>query len=390
MKKLFAYIFLGVMLGSCIYPYTPELESDPERTLVVDGQILVGGISTFRLNYLTPLTSWYSLLHDSPQDGYNGYTSWIPFGTVWVEDEEGNRYGMQENVPTNYFRIDTGNATLGKRYRAVVEVDGEHYTSSWLDPNPAPVITDITFDADEYNVYVYVDLDSGLEGSGYIGFLYEETWQFHSDFYPEYEVIPGSWTYRNTMESQFEYSYYWCYRTLNSQQIVLLDYSNFEGGQVKKFPIQVFPRTDSRNHKRYSINVKAFALSKEAFQYNKQMQEMSEIGGDLFSPDPGALQGNLTCESNPDKDVLGMVLAGDVTSKRAFLYNTYLIRRPVSFDFVMVTQEEMPLYYYDMNYRPVQETHTEELGTFIGWGPHRCINCVEAGGYQETPDFWID
>ena len=376
MKKILFHIFLAAGLTGCIYPYTPDLEETASETIVVDGKILIGGTSTIQLSYVTPL------------EGQVGYYAW-PRGKAWIEDEQGNRYGST-NVGSYTLSIDTRDAPMGRNYRAVVEADGETYTSDWLTPDPAPTITNISFVADDNNVVVYVDLDAGLGGSGYIGFTYEETWEFHSDFYPEWDVNPGSWTYINLMESQFEYPYYWCWRSMNSPQMVLLDYSGFQGSEVRRFPLKTFSRTNSRNHKRYSINVRAFALSKDAYLYNKTLQEISEIGGDLFSPDPGAMPSNLTCESNPEKKVMGMVLAGNVVTQRAFMYNQYLISIPAYYDFVKVEKDEMPIYYNNMNFRPVKEVHNEENGSFIGWAPHRCINCIEAGGTQERPDFWED
>ena len=148
-----------------------------------------------------------------------------------------------------------------------------------------------------------------------------------------------------------------------------------------------FPRTDSRNHRKYSILVKAFALSREAYDFNRQLEEMSEIGGDLFTPDPGALPSNVVCESNPEKKAMGMVLAGTVCSKRTFFTSTYYIQRAPVADFVDVASADYEYYYNELNYRPIQKVSGDN-GYFNGWGPHRCINCVEAGGTLEKPDFW--
>ena len=375
MKKILLYILLGAALTSCIYPYKMDLESNPDQTLVVDGKILVGGTSTIRLSYLLPLT---------------GNATGVARGRAWVEDDQGNRYGNQETALSNNIQINTMDAPLGRRYRGVVECDGETYVSDWLDPDPAPVIENISFTADETMVTVNVDLNVGLEGSGYIGFMYEETWEFHSDFYPEFLVSPGSWTYMSTMEGQFEYPYYWCWRSASPQSMVLLNYTSLEGTNVRKFPLKSFSRYDSRNHKRYSINVRAFALSEAAFKYNKQLEEISEIGGDLFSPDPGALPSNLICESDPQRDVMGLMLAGNVTSKRAYMSSDFLIYREPVYDFVDVALADRPFYYNQLNFRPVKEVRTPENGVFVGWGPHSCINCIEAGGTQTRPDFWED
>jgi hypothetical protein len=398
MKKLLLYIALGAGLASCIYPYSPDLESDPERTLVVDGQILIGGISTFRLNFVMPL--------EGPSAG-------VALGNAWVEDDQGNRYDrmpdyvVQYDSPggsyyggggyaessmglSNNIRVNTLNAPLGCKYRAVVECDGETYVSDWIEPHAAPEIKNISFGADDTSVTVYVDLDAGLDGSGYIGFMFDETWRFHSDFYPEYLVTnTEKWTITPTMELQFEYPYYWCWRNMDNQSVVLLDYTSFEGNIIQKFPLKSFPRTDSRNHQRYSINVKAFTLSKEAFQFNKEMEEISEIGGDLFTPDPGAIPGNFTCETHPEKEVMGLVLAGDVTSKRAFMGGEYYIYHEPYYDFAKVTEDQMPRYYYDMGWRPIKLVRSDE-GDYIGWQHESCINCLLRGGYQTKPDFWED
>lgn len=397
MKKLLLYIALGAGLASCIYPYTPDLESDPERTLVVDGQILVGGISTFRLNFVMPL--------EGPAAG-------VALGNAWVEDDQGNRYDRLPDYVyydydspgngyggdslkgsmglSNNIRVNTLNAPLGRKYRAVVECDEETYVSDWIEPHAAPEIKNISFEADASTVTVYVDLDAGLDGSGYIGFMYDETWRFHSDFYPEYLVTnTDSWTITPTVELQYEYPYYWCWRNMENQSVVLLDYTSFEGNTIMKFPLKTFSRTDSRNHQRYSINVKAFTLSKEAFQFNKEMEDISEIGGDLFTPDPGAIPGNFTCETHPEKEVMGLVLAGDVTSKRAFMGSDFYIHYEPYYDFARVSPEQMPTYYFDMDWRPIKLVRSDE-GDYIGWQHESCINCLLRGGYQTKPDFWED
>ena len=403
MKKILLHIVLGAALTSCIYPYKMDLESDPERVLVVEGKILVGGTSTIRLSYLMPLEG--SLLAS-----YDGNSTVVPMGTGWIEDELGNRYErfpiypvsdwvgpgepsspVPATYPTNNIQIDTYNAPLGRKYRGVVECDGETYVSDWLEPDPAPQIEDITFTADDSSVTVNVDLNTGLEGSGYVGLMYEETWEFHSDYYPEYMIFPPNWgSYVSTMEMQSEYPYYWCWRSSSPQSMILMDYTNLDGSTVRQFPLKRFSRSDSRNHKRYSINVRAFALSKAAFSYNKQLQEISQIGGDLFTPDPGALPSNLVCESNPERKVMGLMLAGDVTSKRAFMYGDYYLYREPVYDFVDVPAEKQEQYYYGFNYRPVKDVRTPENTVYVGWAPHRCINCIEAGGTQTRPDFWED
>ena len=372
MKNCLISMLAALCAVSCIYPYQPDISQDVNKTVVVDGNILVGGISTISVGYLSPL---------------DGYLWDAPRASAVIEDDQGNQYRPSGAVSSSsylYIPTDSPQALAATSFRAVVTVDGETYVSDWTTPDPAPVITDIHFSADDNNVYVTADLETPLENPGYMGFLYEETWEFHSDFYPIWFVNTETWAYETTQE---DYPYYWCYRTYTPMRVVLADLTNLKGGIVRNIPVNEFSRYDGRNHKRYSILVKAFALSKEAYQFNKQMQEMSDLGGDLFSPDPGALEGNLVCESDPTREVMGMVLSGRVTTRRAFLDDRYQYVRRFSYPLVEVPLEEMPLYYYDMDFRPIDYMEIDGQRV-MGWAPERCINCIVAGGTQIKPDFW--
>lgn len=373
MKKFVLTACAALLAGACVYPYNPELEEkDQEKQLVVDGKILVGGNSTIVVNYLQPL---------------GASSTGVPLAEAWIEDSQGKQI-LPENghARGSYFVISTPDGPEDAQYRVVVKCDAETYVSEWLTPDPAPEITDIRFTADEGYVHVLVDLDTHMERPGNYGFMYEETWEFHSDFYPELFINPDTWEYYQPMGG---YPFYWCFRNSAPQNLVLLGTESLQtdGGIIRGVPVQSFARTDTRNHRKYSILVKAFALSDEAYSFNRQLEEMAEVGGDLFTPDPGALPSNMVCESHPEKGVMGMVLAGRMSSKRVFFTSPYLIRRSATADFVDVPQSEMAYYYYELNYRPVQKVAGEQA-YFNGWAPHRCINCVEAGGTLEKPDFW--
>ena len=183
------------------------------------------------------------------------------------------------------------------------------------------------------------------------------------------------------------YVNYWCFRSDSTKSVVMLDYSNLEGDVVKTFPVKSFSRADSRNHRRYSVNVKAFSLSKDAYDFSRKLRDMSNVGSDLFTPDPGVLKGNLHCETDPQKDVMGIVMAGQMTSRRAFMNGQYAKQIQAYVPYVFVEKEEMPYMYYDRMYRPIRLLPTKD-SVDVGWAPIRCIDCVEAGGTLTPPDFW--
>ena len=373
MKKRLSYILLFACLASCVYPYDIELGSgENDHILVVDGEILTGGTSTIRLSYLTPLVQDYSN-EEKPQ------------AKAWIEDEDGNKYSGTKTL-RDRFSIPMLNARPNKNYRAVIEADGETYVSDWQKPDYGPTVTDIYFDADRNFVTVHAQIESGLNDTGYAALTFEETWEFHSEFPAQIFVNTQTWAYEAI---DYDYPYYWCFRNAESPERILVDYSRHLAGSWA-YPVQRFARTNNRNHRRYSILVKVIALSEEAYNYNKQVQNQARSGSDLFSPEPGAMRGNLRCLSQPEKQVMGLVTAGNVSYKRAFLDSRYLINtRPNEASLHAVTLEEMPYLYYEQGERPIANIHVDGMGTTVGWGPERCINCVLAGGYQQKPSFWI-
>ena len=377
MKKSLYLLAAALCAASCVYPFKTELKSDESRTLVVDGNIMVGGISTIQLSYVLPLERTATASVSA---------------SAWVEDDQGNRYypsgGPSVRGDFLYIPTDSEQAQRATSFRAVVEADGETYTSEWTTPAPAPQITNLHFEADELYVTVMADLETGIENPDYLGFIYEETWEFHSDFMAEYELVYNGRRWR-AVQLEGPYPHYWCYKTRTPMQIVLADVSHVEAGAIKDVPVWSFPRMDKRNLKKYSILVKAFALSGEAYRYNKQLQQVSEQGGDLFSPDPGYMEGNLVCSSNPQKDVMGLVLSGRVSSRRAFLDSRYSQYMDPDERMLGEVPAEDWADTYEMGYRPVKYIQSD-WGPYLGWGPMRCIDCIADGGTQEKPDFWED
>ena len=377
MKRLpLLLILFFACLGSCVYPYDSLPESRKERTLVVDGRILIGGISTINLNYVIPLSA---------------NSTFPPSGTAWIEDNLGNTFKSASNASSSSFSIPTDTPAAGATsYRTVVEVDGERYVSDWVTPDDPPVIENINFEADDDNVSVMVDLGTGSSRTGYAGFLLEENWEFHADEFPRSYIHTDTWEYftdHEIAEIDSVYYHYWCFRGDTAKSVVMLDYSGLEGDVVKSFPVKKFSRTDSRNHRRYSINVRAFSLSKDAYEFGRKLREMSNVGSDLFTPDPGTLKGNMHCETDPLQDVMGIVLAGKVTSRRAYMHGQFAKQVQAYVPYIFVEKEDMPSLYFNRKYRPVRLLPFEDTLN-VGWAPIRCIDCVEAGGTLAPPDFW--
>ena len=386
MRKLLSFLAISLCAAACIYPYTPDLEEAPEGVLSVDGSICIGETSTVYLGLLSSL--W-------PSEQNNSSSTPSPQAEVrvWVEDDQGGQYpGVSDGSggKLGTVSIDTKNAPADRRYRLCIDALGATYTSDWSDLLEPPVIKEVQIDADNNNVNVSVNLDGGTDGTGYMILNYEETWEFHVDYPVTFEVNTDTWVI--TPLEDPDYSRFWCWKSNRNNMNYLVDYSAMADDGVTGYPLLSFPRTDNRNHKRYCVNVKARTISPKTYRFLKNLQDISSGGDNLFTPEPGEIAGNLHCESDPERMVLGYVLFSKTASKRVFLDSRYLKHTPLT-PLIYIHKEKYPSYYargylpLNQNMDPARDPST--AGPY-GWGTKRCYDCVAAGGTKRKPSYWDD
>ena len=378
-NKILIIVISHFGLASCIYPYDGKLTGTNEDIVVIDGNIVAGGTSTVNLSKVLSFA-----------EGAR-YDSEAAKGKAWIEDDAGGKYypSSPEEISSS-LTINTENAPEGRKYRLVANVEGKIYSSDWLDVVKAPIIEDIEIglSKDRTDVDVKVTVRGGEGASGFIGLSYDETWEFHADYECRYELDTLRWRVFPRMSP---YPNYWCWKHESSQGTILMDYSELDDDRVTSYKLLSFPTTSKRNHKRYSINVKAVNLPEVTFKYMKNLESISKGQGSLFSPNPGEMVSNVRCESDPSVRVLGYVTALLEASKRVFIgskFYTY-VEPPITYLFVPA---DIPESYGYGNYPVDLMTLPKgEMGadlTTVFWGPLRCMDCVVEGGTKQRPDFW--
>ena len=184
MYRISLLISILMLLSSCVYDYEPK---DPrigglENTLVViDGDIIVGGITKVRVSFSESLTT------ESLDD--------VPPGTaVWVESETGELYaGRQAEDASNRFEVNTEDLESDNRYRLVVSIpDRGEYISGYKEVMISPPIDEITWSFAPDNSYANIEVTthSAQEGNLYCKWNYTENWESPSVFKSLAEYIP--------------------------------------------------------------------------------------------------------------------------------------------------------------------------------------------------------
>ena len=407
MKKILSLLAVLTLATACIYPYQPDLEDAPEGILVVDGNLMVGEKSQVRIGFMSSL--W-----PKPGQSQSGelvyYTRAAGTGSVrvWAEDDGGGVYEGALDMaassaanPNTPFSIDLENAPDDRSYRVCVQAGNDRYSSDWIKPLAPPVIKNVTFGIPKLttgktDVTVSASLDGGPDATGYLLLTYEETWRFHAEYYPNYIYIPASNSVTERVYPAWDR--YWCWKISDKGTQVPVDYTGMTSASLKSFPFHSFSRYDNRNHQRYSILLTARTIDKDTYMYLNHLEESTESGDNLFSPNPGEVSGNLRCENDPERMVMGYVTVARTTSVRTYLDSRYLLtRQPNLYDLAYPPQ--WPKIsggawwgeFYEMGYMPLVENtlppSDADFGPY-GWGPLTCYDCIAAGGTQTRPDFW--
>ena len=425
MKKIVSLLAVLSLATACIYPFQPDFENEDiqDDILVVDGNIQIGEQSTVRISFMhnlwpkktdpgVPVPFYLYTKASSPEKStvYYVVPEYANTITVWAEDDGGVKYeatldtdGLfasyagSSYVPGLPYTIDTEDAPADRSYRLCVQVKDLLYTSDWIKPLAAPVLKKITFKSSKTDVTVCVTLDGGQDATGYVLITFDETWRFHTEWYPYYTYNPNT----NTVAArEFPWEHYWCWMDSNKGVQLPVDFTGMTTSSLKEYPIHHFSRYDNRNHQRYSIQVKARTIDKDTYLYLSHLEENSEAGGNLFTPNPGEVAGNLRCETEPERMVMGYVTVARSSSMRTYLGSNYLLSRaPSPYELAYPRQwgqgEADPGWpeYYRMGYMPVEPNELPDpdpnFGPF-GWASGPCYDCIVAGGTQEKPDFWED
>lgn len=378
MKKYVIYILVALAVSACIYPYDAEPAGEVPERLVISGDILIGEMTQVDLGYVMPLsTSAYELRKAE-----------APEATVTVESDNGQSYRGVRGKDGRY-TVDTRNAPDNARYRLAVKLaDDREYTSPWSGVNQAPEIVDLWYEVDDENMRLFCTLD-GRDSLWNFCWDYEEVWEYHAYFMPDVLYINDT-TY---LESRMFKDYYYCWNTRQSTESGLASADGLTVNKITGNNFHSLSRSDNRMSYLYSIQLTVRGLSSDARVYMEHQRLMSNGTGDLFSPIPSEMRGNIRCVTNPDEQVVGFISVCERASHRIFInVSPYHKSRENPNDLLFFPEpDEDGNYNLDALYvynSPVTFDGEAPTKTNVIWGPKRCVDCRVWGGTKTKPEWW--
>ena len=366
---------LAVWLAAgCKQPYTPPALKTNYNYLVVDGFINGGPDST-----IITLSRTRSLVDSIPN------TPELQ-AQVTVEGQAADLYPLQE-LGNGIYAISQLSLNTNENYRLrIVTSNGEQYLSDFVPFKPTPPIDSVTWRQDSIGITVYANTHDPTNNTRYYRWDYVETWQYRTNYFTGFDFINGAVVQR--LPNQLIYD---CWSTANSTSINVNTSAKLSQDVISNIAIANVASGDERLSVKYSIQVRQYALTLDAFNYWENLQKTTENLGTLFDPQPSQLTGNIHCVNNPAEPVLGYITASTRQTQRIFVSSgqvgnwNYI---PYYGACAITSVQNTDI----LQYFPIGQ---QSAFTFIGqnnllylMSTPECADCRAHGGSNLKPSFW--
>ena len=368
---------LGV--SACVYPYEADIDETAVDNIVIEGDILVGAVSYFAISRVQGLNSTYYEFDGAAE--------------VRVEDSAGGSYACSGYSDDLGYAVDLTGADPSLEFRLVVNAGGKEYMSPWGKVEGGCVIDGVSYSIRED--YSSLDLLMSIHsenGSSHFRYRYSEVWEY-SSYYFAYCYYDSERTvdfpYGQVIDYPYGTNVYYCWNRENSRGINLATTSLMSEDRLVDYPFKSFGRSNEKLSILYKITLDVYPVSAESYAFYENLKSVSSPTGDLFSPIPSAMRGNIRCTEDENEIVYGYVAV--VAPQSATLYiqrdgevaNFYQAERRSDTAQEQVEESRWPSY-YRMGYLPV--TNDPMQGCY--WAKAACVDCRKNGGTKDRPEDW--
>ncbi|CAN5327523.1 hypothetical protein BH09BAC6_BH09BAC6_05590 [soil metagenome] len=306
MKSYIKILILLLAVAGCKKPYNPVLSSSAASYLVVEGLINSGADST-----VIKLSKTVNIGTKIPVPEINAI--------VTVEGDQNSSYLLKEIAKGTYVFAGL-NLDHTHKYRLRIKTtDNKEYLSDYQEVVITPPIDSIGFTAQSDGIRLYLNTHDTKNSTRYYRWDYTEAWQFHSKYVSSYKVGKDN-KGNNAIFTKLpnEVTYY-CFANSSSNSILLGSSAKLAEDVIYQAPITFVPSNSEKLELKYSIQVRQFALTKEAFNFWTNLKNISEQLGGIFDAQPSQISGNIHNVNNAAEPVIGYISVSTVQLKRVFI-----------------------------------------------------------------------
>ena len=384
-----ALLMLGTI--SCRKPFNPSATNINLNYLVVEGVINGGPDSTtINLSRTTTINSANTIVPERN-------------AIVTVLSNAGDKYTLSENVPGTY-SYNGLNLPINKTYCLhIITSNGEQYQSAFMANEQTPAIDSVNYTVRGSGVQFNVSTHDNTNNTRYYRWDYDETWSYYSLLnsllYYKNDQIFGRLT-DSLVNTCYEHP-------TPSNSIFVATSSHLTEDVINHFPLGYVAASTGKISNIYSLLVKQYAITADAFTYWTLLKQNTEQLGSIFDPQPSSIPGNIQCINNKAEPVIGFISVSTITTKRIFL-NGNTLPFPVPYNVPPPTVAECqvdtillaPAFTYNVRLSdifaagknvpvaPVYYPPGSDNVIGFTYAPPECADCRVLGGTIVKPSYW--
>lgn len=370
-KKLIYWIGFLAIVFSCISPYEPQGIESTEGLLVVEAILLAPYGSEVKLSRTISLED----------------VTYKPVsGEVKIISDNGEEYRMTETTAGTYGFEQEFIYRENTKYALDMVLDGKHYRSEYVKPSQTPEIEALTWAYSEKNeqVDILVNVDNPDVDVAYYQWKFNENWEIRAASFGTHRWDPDT---RSLIEHSLSgpNNRYYCWARDSSRHFVLGSSEKLVSSMIRDKTIKEITYGGTRLSYLYHIDVKQYALTKEAHAYFRNLQNNVETTGSIFAPQPTEMKGNINCPDNPAETVIGFFVATTETTRAMYIDAIDIPEMQVREYCEALTDFEGPEDAYNQGYG---------ILTYVPGAPPidysimRCVDCTRKGGTKDRPEWW--
>ena len=386
-KERIKYILVFVIMISaahCRKAFNPPEIRASNHFLAVDGFINTGAnaVSTFTLTRSLNLSDSVTNIPE-------------PNAEVSILGSDGNSYPLTDTGAHGIYVSFPLNLDNSLSYQlSVTTSEGNKYLSDLVESKISPPIDSLNWElindpvTHQQAINIYANAHDPANSTHYYRWDYLETYEHVSPLETPWAESNGLIYPLGVLEST-----HYCWTTSHSNNILLGSSVALSKDVINHALLANFTQNDPKMDYGYSILVRQYPLTAEAYNYWLTVQKNSQSLGGLFDVQPSQVVGNIHGVTNTKDPVLGYVSASSVQEQRLFISNSQLpdwkSNPAYSCSTHTIPTDPLNLLIYnypDPDYGPY---HFEgDLIIFLIVAPRECLDCRYQGGTNVKPSFW--
>lgn len=357
----------------------PKTVAESNNILVVEGIINSGNDSTFiKLSRTVRLDAGRAI---------NAETG----AMVTVESESGAIYILTE-ISDGIYAAAPITINNTHKYRLHIQTNSKEYISDFVEVKITPVIQNLGFDVKGDKLNITVSTADSTNNTRYYRWEYDQTWEFNANYHSDLKYIDHQLVYRVQDKDEI----YHCWANEKTPEIKLGSSAKLSQDVVKDNILLSVPGTSEKLGIKYSILVKQYALTKDAFEFWQNLKKNTEQLGTIFDPMPSQLMGNIHCINNAAEQVIGYVSVSSITTKRAFIDKSSLTQFKTTPFYTDCRVDTADIEHLDFHFQTEKgpyiplwtyEGREGENKSGLAMAISRCADCT-LRGTTKRPDFW--